>query len=112
MKINYACIFTVLLLSVNGVNGFIPIAMAIYGAVVAAPVYLPAIGFTAGGIAAGSTAAGLMSASAITGVGGPAVAIAQSVGAAGLAVGTKTLAGAAVAARDNNEMEEVITNEE
>ncbi|KAF7245914.1 Interferon alpha-inducible protein 27, mitochondrial [Varanus komodoensis] len=61
--------------------------------VCAVPVLLGAVGFTSGGIAAASLAAKWMSASAIANGGGVAagslVAGLQSVGAAGLAVGTK-----------------------
>ncbi|XP_022093422.1 interferon alpha-inducible protein 27-like protein 2B isoform X2 [Acanthaster planci] len=60
-------------------------------AVGAVMVALPAIGFTAGGIAAGSYAASMMSAAAVANGGGvaagSAVAVLQSVGAAGLGAG-------------------------
>ncbi|XP_076066546.1 uncharacterized protein LOC143039957 isoform X1 [Oratosquilla oratoria] len=58
------------------------------GLVVAAPIALAGIGFTAGGAAAGSLAAGMMSTAAAANGGaiaaGSVVAICQSVGAAGL----------------------------
>ncbi|XP_058052165.1 interferon alpha-inducible protein 27-like protein 2A [Ahaetulla prasina] len=63
------------------------------GSVVGAPLVLSAAGFTAAGIAAGSVAAKMMSAAAVANGGGVAagglVALAQSAGAAGLAITTK-----------------------
>lgn len=54
------------------------------GAVVAAPLVLGAVGFTAAGVAAGSWAAGMMSAAAVANGGavaaGSAVAVLQSAG--------------------------------
>ncbi|XP_072034694.1 uncharacterized protein [Amphiura filiformis] len=65
-------------------------------------VILPAMGFAAGGIVGGSMAAGMMSASAVASGGGvaagSAVAICQSIGAAGLAATTYLGAGAAAGA--------------
>uniref|UniRef100_A0A7N5K9P9 Uncharacterized protein n=1 Tax=Ailuropoda melanoleuca TaxID=9646 RepID=A0A7N5K9P9_AILME len=74
----------------------------VVGATVALPVVLGAAGFTAGGIAAGSLAAKMMSAAAIANGGGVAaggaVAALQSIGAAGLSLGTTSAitAGSAV----------------
>ncbi|XP_046582937.1 interferon alpha-inducible protein 27-like protein 2A isoform X5 [Haliotis rubra] len=60
---------------------------------------LAGMGFTGTGITAGSLAAGAMSTAATTGVGAGLVAVAQSAGAAGVALGTKTAmaAGGAIA---------------
>ena len=70
--------------------------------VVVAPVALGAAGFTAAGVAAGSLAASIQTAATVS---GSAFAVAQSVGAAGLAGSTKVMmvGGSAVlnAARDD-----------
>lgn len=62
-------------------------------ALVAAPLIVGAMGFTAAGISAGSIAAKMMSAAAIASGGGVAagsiVAVLQSIGAAGLSFGAK-----------------------
>ncbi|XP_007424135.1 interferon alpha-inducible protein 27-like protein 2A [Python bivittatus] len=67
-------------------------ALGLGGAVIGAPLILGAVGFTTAGIAAGSLAAKMMSAAAIASGGGVAagsfVAIGQSIGAAGLSLGT------------------------
>ncbi|XP_070805953.1 interferon alpha-inducible protein 27-like protein 2A [Pituophis catenifer annectens] len=63
------------------------------GSVLGAPLVLTGVGFTAAGIAAGSLAATMMSSSAVASgggvVAGSLVALAQSAGAAGLAITTK-----------------------
>ncbi|XP_038017100.1 uncharacterized protein LOC119711235 [Motacilla alba alba] len=69
-------------------------------ALVGLPVCLGALGFTGAGIAAGSIAAKMMSAAAIANGGGVAagstVAVLQSVGAAGLSLGSAGAAGGAL----------------
>ncbi|XP_067329807.1 interferon alpha-inducible protein 27-like protein 2A [Anolis sagrei] len=82
--------------------------VAFGGAVVAAPLVLGAVGYTATGIAVGSLAAKMMSAAAIANGGGVAagstVAVLQSVGAAGLSTATTaavTAGGAILGALSN-----------
>ncbi|CAH6850150.1 Ifi27l2b [Phodopus roborovskii] len=80
------------------------VSAAVGGAlvVVAAPIALGAVGFTAAGIAAGSTAAKMMSAAALANGGGVAagslVATLQSVGAAGLSTSSNVILGSIGAA--------------
>lgn len=86
-----------------GVSGILAGAAVGVGVVAAAPVVLTAAGFTSAGIAAGSYATGMMSAAAAANGGavaaGSTVAVLQSVGAAGLAAGTKAaIVGAGIAA--------------
>ena len=72
--------------------------------IVGAPVVLGAAGFGAAGIAAGSMGASMMAASAPVAA-GSTVAILQSAGAAGVAIGTK-VAGAAVGAAIGDALED------
>ncbi|XP_062379655.1 interferon alpha-inducible protein 27-like protein 2A [Sardina pilchardus] len=68
------------------------------GAVVAAPLVIAGVGFTAGGIAAGSWAAAAMSVTATANGGavaaGSMVAILQSIGVVGLSTGATAAVGA------------------
>ncbi|XP_069132782.1 interferon alpha-inducible protein 27-like protein 2A isoform X1 [Argopecten irradians] len=81
--------------------GAVAIGVALVGAPVLAGVATSAVGFTSAGIASGSLAAKAMSVSALANgggvAGGSAVAVLQSVGAAGLATTTKVAVGGAAA---------------
>ncbi|NWX06832.1 IFI27 protein, partial [Caloenas nicobarica] len=71
------------------VGGVLPAGVLLVGV----PAVIGALGFTSAGITAGSLAAKMMSAAAIANGGGVAagstVAVLQSIGAAGLSLGTK-----------------------
>ncbi|XP_044163313.1 interferon alpha-inducible protein 27-like protein 2B [Acropora millepora] len=107
-KLSYTCVIFLLLVSpIQGKDkkendgwcwsDYVVPILAATGAVVAAPVVLPALGFAAGGVAAGSAAAGVQSA-----VYGGAVASGsvfaglQSAGAAGIAAGIGWAGNAAI----------------